>query len=91
MADDQHSDFREGLSSPANQWYDIVPSDSIDLDPLPRALYIGAATGMRKLTVQDSEDNISTFLVMSTQILPIRAKKVMLTDTVGVTDIIALL
>jgi len=91
MADDEHSDFREGLSSPVDQWYAVTPADGVDLDPVPRGLYIGTATGNRTLVLTDSEGNDETFIVISGQILPVRPRQVQATGTMGVTGIIAIL
>jgi len=78
MADDQHSDFREGLESPANDWVAITPSDGTELANIPRALYIGTGGD---IVLTDSGGNDVTFQVLTGQLLPLRPTFVKATGT----------
>lgn len=76
------------LSSPAKGSYAVTPSDATVLSPLPRALYVG---GAGNVAVMLSEDSAAVTLigVAAGQTLPVRAKRVMATNTTA-TNIVAL-
>jgi len=78
MAEDQHESFREGLESPANDWFEITPSDGTELAQIPRALYIGTGGD---LVLADASGNDATFKVLTGQILPLRPTFVRSTGT----------
>lgn len=82
----QHAGFSEGLSSPANDWFDVTPSDGTELAQIPRALFIGAGGD---LVLTDAGGNDSTFKVLSGQLLPVRPTFVKATGTTA-TDIIGI-
>lgn len=86
MAEDQHEDFREGLESPANDWFEITPDDGTELAQIPRALFIGIGGD---LVLTDAGGNDSTFKVISGQILPVRPTFVKATGTTA-TDIVGI-
>jgi hypothetical protein len=71
--------FKKGLSSPADSFYAITPSNSADLPIQPRAIYIGSAGD---LVVIDANGNETTFVnAVAGSWLPIRPKRVKATST----------
>lgn len=66
----------------------ITPNDSTDIDPKPcRAVYIGGAGNISLIPEGGSE--AVTFAVIAGQVLPVRAKRIMATNTTA-TGIVAL-
>lgn len=66
-----------GLTSPATKHFAITPNDSTDLDPVPRAIYVGTAGD---LVVQDQAGTSCTYK-NAAGVVPIRAKRVMVSST----------
>lgn len=74
-------------TEPAHDAAAVTPSDSGQLSPVARALYIGAG-GDVKVTMEGGTD-ITFAEVLGGTILPVKATKVFATGTTA-TDIIAL-
>lgn len=66
-----------GLTSPATGHAQIVPSDSADIDPRPRALYCSAAGDV---ALSDGVTTL-TYTMTAGEVLPFRARRVMATGT----------
>ena len=76
------------LEGPASQGYNITPSDSTVLSPIPRSIYIGASGNLAVQWVGSttggtttSGSNIVFVSVLSGTFLPIRPAKVLATGT----------
>jgi len=68
-----------GLDAPARGAFTITPSDSIDLDPPIRAVYIG---GSGDVAVETWERETVTFTnLLYSYVLPIRCRKVLSSGT----------
>jgi hypothetical protein len=65
--------------SPSRNAFAVVPSDSISLSPVPKALFVGGA-GTVTLRTIDSDADV-TLSVQAGQILPLRAAYVRSTGT----------
>lgn len=79
MASDSFSRFSDSPSAPARQMFAIAPHDSIEVDPLPKALRFDGA-GAVVLRAADSEADV-TIAVLAGEVLPVRAKFVRATGT----------
>lgn len=78
MADDYESHALT-LTGPLNEGESVTPSDSADLDTVPRALWIG---GAGDLVVHTASGASLTFnAVPAGTLLPFRARRVLLTGT----------
>ena len=75
MATDRSGD---GLGAPATHWYRIIPNDGVDLDPIPRSLYVDA-TGT--LAVVDVDGNVMPMAAAAVGYHPLRARRVKATGT----------
>ncbi len=83
----QTTNLRSENTAPAESAQAVTPNDSADLAGLSRALYIGS---YGNANVDMADGTTILFLGLSSgQILPIRAKRVRLTNTTA-TNIIAL-
>ncbi|MCX8507730.1 MAG: hypothetical protein ORN49_02430 [Rhodobacteraceae bacterium] len=84
---DKFSDYPTSLTAPARDAVAVVPSDSVDLQMVPRALYVGQAGN---LSVRLAEGTSLTFSnVPAGSFLPLRIKGVNATGTTA-TGIVAL-
>ncbi|MBT0957783.1 hypothetical protein IV417_10310 [Alphaproteobacteria bacterium KMM 3653] len=75
---DTFAAMQRTLTSPAETHYAITPSDTADLSPVPRALYV-SASGTAVL-VDRSGTELSYDLTAGTT-LPLRARRVKATGT----------
>lgn len=74
-------------TSSAEDWVAVTPSDTANLEPRPRGLYIGGSGNVR---VQSASGNIQTFFgVAAGTVLGIRPVRVLSTSTTA-TNILAL-
>lgn len=69
----------ENSDTPALYAGDVIPSDSSNLSSLTRALYIGTGGNLAAVMADDSVVVFSN--LQSGQILPIRVKRVNVTNT----------
>lgn len=76
---DQHSNFVEGLTSPADNQVAITPSDSTDLAFNSRAIRIGVG-GTLVVTPAGGGSDV-TYTVYNGEVLPIRVSRVKATGT----------
>lgn len=79
--------YADSPASPAREAYAVVPSDSLPLDPLPKAIVCGS-TGQVTLRAIGSPADVS-IAVQAGQLIPVRARYVRATGTTA-TDIVAL-
>ncbi|NBW09685.1 MAG: hypothetical protein EBR82_16845 [Caulobacteraceae bacterium] len=86
MPIDHHSNQIEGLTSPYNDASAVTPSDTVDLENVTRALYVGHQ-GTVKVTMLGGA--VVTFKMSKNELLQIRVTRVWSTDTTS-TDIVAL-
>jgi hypothetical protein len=75
------------LESPSQKCLAVTPSDSVDLDPWARALYVGNTGNVRVLTW--SGDDVIFSNVQNGMILPVSVKRVFAASTTA-TNIVAL-
>ena len=69
---------QSGLESPVKRHHAITPSDTVDLDPRPRALRVLTAGNLALL----DELGVSiTYPVVAGEIIPFRAVRVLATGT----------
>lgn len=76
---DNFSNTATGMSGPANDAFNIIPDDAIDLTQVTRALYTGAGGDIS--LVMQSGASVSFIAVPAGIILPLRIRKVMATAT----------
>lgn len=86
MPDDPFASHQRGLNSPAENWFAITPDDSNDIDPKPRALWLGSSG---TLTVQGKDGNSLSFTIPGAGVYPFSAARVLTTTTI--TEIFGLL
>ena len=67
-----------GLESPAERHAAITPSDTLPVDPRPRALWCQTAGD---LVIEDRWGTQLSYAVQPGQVLPFRASKVLATGT----------
>lgn len=68
----------------------VTPSDSVDLDPPARALYVGSVGGGADVAVVGFDDRVVTFKnVPVGTVLRVEAKRINATNTTA-TDLVAL-
>lgn len=84
---DNFSSIQKGMTSPADDYSAVTPSDSTDLASRPRGLYVG--TGGDVVIVNPSGTAVTFKSVPSGTVLPVRAVRVKSTGTTA-TDIVAL-
>jgi len=65
-------------TGPAIRWTAVTPDDAAALDPMPRALFVGAAG---TLTLEDRTGSIVTWTVMDGQFLPVAPLRIRATGT----------
>ena len=75
---DEFEGYASGLTSPATRHTAITPSDSVDLDPRPRALRINVGGN---IAIRDREGTDITYAVIAGEILPFRGVRVLATGT----------
>lgn len=76
----------DGLGAPGVKWYAVTPNDNTDLNPIPRALYVGVAGDLALVGI----DGVSaTFVAAPVGYHPLRPYKVLSTGTTA-TNIIAI-
>lgn len=66
--------------NPADTHFAIVPSDTVDLNFVPRAIYC-QADGTAQ--VMDDQGTVLPYAMTQGMILPIRAKRILSTGTTG--------
>lgn len=64
--------------NPADRHMAVTPSDTIVLDPIPRALRVTVAG---TLAIADADGTAITYAVLAGDIVPFRATKVLATGT----------
>lgn len=79
MADDNFSNRVVAASDPAQAAQSVIPSDTIDLTNVSRALYIGGAGNLSVVMV--SGQSVSFTDVAAGSILPLRVQRVNASDT----------
>jgi len=84
---DKFSDYPTSLTAPARDGAAVVPSDTVDLAVLPRAIYVGQ-TGNLSLRLAGGQ-TVAFQNVQAGSFLPIRAKGVNVTGTTA-TGLVAL-
>jgi hypothetical protein len=77
---DAFDDQQPGLNSPASKLTAITPDDSNDLANICRALYVGSGGNVAVIAAGDSVA-VTIPSVPSGAILPIRVKRLMLSNT----------
>ena len=78
---DNFAGFAASLTSPGEVHYIVVPSDTVDLSPRPRALNcIGAGT----VTIRDATGNDVAYPVEVGEVLEFRAIRILATGTTAV-------
>ena len=78
---------RKNQFEPAIDWYEITPSDTVALDPIPSGIFVGTGGD---LAVESADGNTVVFKnILDGTVLPIRPKYVDSTDTTA-TDLVAL-
>lgn len=77
------------LANPGSSAAVVTPSDTANLSPACRALYIGGAGDVTLLTVGNNNASVLFTAVPAGSILPVRAARVMSTGTTA-TAIVAL-
>lgn len=75
---DRFDSYGVGTTSPATRHYAITPTDGVDLDPRPRALFV-LTDG--DLVIRDELDTEITYAVTAGTILPFRAAGIESTGT----------
>lgn len=61
----------DGLGAPATHWFRIIPSDTTEVFPLPRALYVDV-TGI--LSVVDIDGNVMPMAAAAVGYHPLRPR-----------------
>jgi hypothetical protein len=79
MALDRFTLYSQSLNSPIGFVFDVVPSDTVDLQEITRALYIGGAGNVRVAAKYGG--TVTYKNVAAGQRLPIRAVRVLATGT----------
>ena len=80
MPTDNFSDFKDSPVAPARQCFAIMPSDTIALSVIPKAIYVGVG-GDIELRAIDSETDVTLRNVPSGAILDIRVASIRATGT----------
>jgi hypothetical protein len=78
MATDNFEQYSKALDSPADRHYVVVPHDTTELDPKPRALKFLAAGDAK---VEDADGTTVVYPVSAGELLQFRAKRVHSTGT----------
>lgn len=80
-----------GLSDPAYDTYAITLDDATELDPIPRAVYVGTpgATGTLVFRAKNDTEDRTLVGIQAGQILPIRMKLAKASGST-VSDLVAL-
>lgn len=76
---DNFDTFRKGLSDPADEFFAITPSDSVDMDNKVRAVYVGGAGDIS--CVNNKGVSVLFVGVSAGSWLPIRTNRVNATGT----------
>ena len=77
---DEFQQYSDSVTSPARSVEAIVPSDSVPLVRVPKAIFVGGA-GDVHLRAVDDNDSVSFRNVPAGTILPVRATMVLQTGT----------
>lgn len=81
---DEHKGFKEGLQSPADEWFPVTPGPT-ELPFTPRAIYVGTAGD---IIMEDKNGDSATFKALSGQLIPVRPRKILAGTTAE--DIVAI-
>jgi hypothetical protein len=73
---------QNNLSSQAETWGNLTPSDSVDFTFVPKAVQVSSTTGGQFVAV-GADDVAGTFYGNPGQILPIRPKRINTTGMTG--------
>jgi hypothetical protein len=87
MSSDRFAHHSDSPMSPSRHAFAIVPSDTLPLSPVPKALFAGGAGSLVLRTI-DSDADV-TLAVQAGQILPLRAVYVRASGT-SATGLVAL-
>lgn len=85
-ADDAYRDKINGINAPVRKAVTVTTSDTVDLDSVPRALWIG---GDGDVAVIMADDTASVVLKNASGLVPVMVKRVLATGTTA-TYIVAL-
>lgn len=85
---DRFDAMQDSLSSPSRSPFAVTPSDTVDLLPIPKALYVGTG-GTVVVRGMGSAADVVFKNVASGQVLDVRARLVKATGTTAA-DIVAL-
>lgn len=83
-ANDQYRDRVLDPTAPARKAFAITPSDTEDVETVPRALYIGVEGDVAVIM---GDDSASVTLVGASGLLPVMVRRVLATGTTA-TDIV---
>jgi hypothetical protein len=75
---DNFQAHQRGLESPGDRHQAITPSDTLNVIPRPRALWVQAGG---TLVLEDAQGVALSYMVQAGQILPFRAARVRATGT----------
>ncbi len=75
---DNFENHHVGISGPADLHQAITPSDSVDVSPKPRALWVQTDGN---LSIADRAGTVLTYAVKAGMVIPFRATKVRATGT----------
>lgn len=81
MPTDDFKHHPVSLESPARGAIGIAASDDDDVEPTPRALYIGVAGDLTVIMASESGSQTQLFKNVPVGIFPIRVRRVMATET----------
>jgi len=80
MSTDKYINQQERKNNPVDFHAAVTPSDSVELDPIPNALYCSADGDV---VVKDAAGTSITYALVAGDVLPVRARYVMATGTTG--------
>lgn len=76
---DHFSDYKPSLTAPAEAGEAITPSDTLDLNNVSRALYVGTSGDLRLILVDGGTITLSG--VQAGTIYPVRVRRVLASGT----------
>lgn len=79
---DFYGTYTSELTAPASANFDIIPSDTTDLEHIPRSVYVGVGGHVVIVGREDTNDTGVTFQnVPAGSIIPVRARRILATGT----------